>query len=626
MKVSHKVAIFSSIIVIVTFTVFSWIQYQSVKTNLYNAAKLNVEQTSIIVSRQISRWLNNKLELIDIVAKSITDDFSHDNIQKEFNNPILREKFVLVFGGLDTDGKPITNSKTWSSPGWDARQRPWYDLARNNPSAVLTPPYQSSSTKKMLISAVANLNDENGFKGAFGGDISLEGISDAINQVTFNDTGYAFVINKAQLIVTHPDAAFNGKSLSDLFSTDLPVINSEFQKLELGDTTSYVSFQSLTELKNKEWYLGIVLDESKVMAQATSFGISAVIGAILSALLCSLALFLAISRILRPLKRLNNSLIDISSGEGNLTKRLDAQDNDEFGTVSKNFNQFISQLQHIIVDVKELSSNIRDDTQKTSQASDESASGLIIQLEELESLAADMEKMNHDSAQVAENALSSVNLSQSADTDAISGAAIMSDTSHFIDHLMQDMENASLAVNELKQYSNDIQKVLTAITGIAEQTNLLALNAAIEAARAGESGRGFAVVADEVRTLAVRTQHSTDETSNIIQKLQNGVTDAVEKIDKSRNAATQTNEAAIKADVIFAKIRGSISDIKSLSIDISNAAKHQSKTSEEINSKTSKIRDISQGVYSQAQQQNFLCATMVSSTDNQELVLKKFKT
>ncbi|NQZ30787.1 MAG: methyl-accepting chemotaxis protein [Oceanospirillaceae bacterium] len=625
MKVSHKVVIISSVIVIVTFTLFSWTQYQSVKTALYQAAKLNVDQTSKIVSGQIARWLNNKLELIDIVARSINNDFSPGNIQKEFNNPILKDKFVLIFGGLDTDGQPITNSKTWSSPGWDARKRPWYNVARDNDRAILTAPYQSSSTKKMLISAVAKLTNEQKFAGAFGGDISLEGISQAINQVTFNNTGYAFVIDAEGLIVSHPDPALNGKKLRDLFVTQTPEISHEFQELPLNDKTLYVSFQSLTELRDKQWYLGIALEKDKVLAQATSFGISAIIGAFLCALICSVALFISITRTLRPLKKLNQSLVDISSGEGDLTHRLHTDSTDEFGSVSKNFNRFISQLQSIIIDVKHVSVDIRSNTQKSSVVSIEAAQGLVKQLEQLDSLAAAMDEMNLESKKVVHNAQASVELSQLTDTAAADGTVIMADTSQHIENLLQEMEQASEAVDKLKVYSNEIESVLTAITGIAEQTNLLALNAAIEAARAGESGRGFAVVADEVRTLAVRTQNSTDETSKIIRNLQEGVQNAINKIDSSKNVASETNQTAEKANLIFSKIRSSISDIKELSIEISEAAKHQNETSEEINTNTNKIRDISQGVFQQAQDQSELCQIMVQSTDEQDNVLKKFK-
>ena len=69
MKVSQKVVLISSAIVAITFTLFSWMQYNTVKNALYDNAASNVSETSAVISSQISHWLNGKLDLIDIVAQ-----------------------------------------------------------------------------------------------------------------------------------------------------------------------------------------------------------------------------------------------------------------------------------------------------------------------------------------------------------------------------------------------------------------------------------------------------------------------------------------------------------------------------------------------------------------------------
>jgi len=81
------------------------------------------------------------------------------------------------------------------------------------------------------------------------------------------------------------------------------------------------------------------------------------------------------------------------------------------------------------------------------------------------------------------------------------------------------IEAASHEVFKFGEKTQEISKIVDAITQVAQQTNLLALNATIEAARAGEYGRGFAVVADEVRKLAESAGKSAEQISLLARNI-----------------------------------------------------------------------------------------------------------
>ncbi|WP_293267548.1 methyl-accepting chemotaxis protein [Neptunomonas sp.] len=625
MKVSHKVALLASGIVIFAFTVFSWVQYSTVKDALYEKTAQSTTEATGALGLQVTNWLNSKLVLIDMMSQVMNENFDGPTIQRTFDTPLLKKEFILIFGGLDTDGQRITNDPSWTPENWDARKRPWYPFAKNHKRAVLTDPYPDAATNDILISAVANFYDKGEFKGAFGGDLSLKTVSDAVNTLNFNNTGYAFLLNSKGNIISHPNEEVNGESISTVFGGNTPTLSKELQEVDVDGKAVFTAFHKLEGLYGSEWFIGVVLDKSLVMASANRFGWTAIVGTVLSALLCSLALYLTVSRQLLPLQKLRESLLEINRGEGDLTKRLSVDSKDEFGQVSGDFNQFVEYLQNLIGRVKKISHEIQSNTDVTASSASEASENLETQLFELDQLATAMHEMSATAQDVASNAQHAADSANLADVAATKGVEVVSKTTRSIASLTNEMDDVVQTINDLIGYSDNIESVLTVITGIADQTNLLALNAAIEAARAGDMGRGFAVVADEVRALASRTQKSTEEIKSMIHQLQTGVRNAESTILNGRQKASDTQIASSEADEVLGTIRDSIHEINQMIVQIATAAEEQSATAEEINRNTTNIRDISQSVSNGAKTQEQRCATMVELTVRQDAELGKFK-
>jgi len=215
--------------------------------------------------------------------------------------------------------------------------------------------------------------------------------------------------------------------------------------------------------------------------------------------------------------------------------------------------------------VIELAQGLSDHTagaQQQAQTDAESIDGAVAEL------TGSVEDVAKSSAQAAE---ASVQANRGADE----GKVAMTEALGSMDTLSAELSNARQAMQQLDSHIEGIDNVLVVIRGVAEQTNMLALNAAIEAARAGEQGRGFAVVADEVRNLAGRTQQSTQEIQEMIERVQNGAREVVNVVVQGDNQAKVCEELIETACVSLAEISGEISAIGDINKHIDELSSQQ---------------------------------------------------
>lgn len=291
-------------------------------------------------------------------------------------------------------------------------------------------------------------------------------------------------------------------------------------------------------------------------------------------------------------KSINKGLIEtikvlrqIADGNFAYSLALSSNKNDEFSRLIDSVNDMSKNLQNLVREADNAS------TEMTDIANDLSNSTVL--------LAKNNEKITVQTSQLG---LASEEMSVTANEVTLTtnelylaatetneasneGALLMHQTDDAINQVSTIVNEATVIVQALGNSAKNIGNVVDVIEEIAAQTNLLALNAAIEAARAGEMGRGFAVVADEVRDLAAKTvlattkitgtvseiQQLSKSASNVMEQGQQAVIHGVEKGVMAREAIDRLKTNTEKASIQTAQIATSIEQMSVTISDTTNS-------------------------------------------------------
>lgn len=303
-------------------------------------------------------------------------------------------------------------------------------------------------------------------------------------------------------------------------------------------------------------------------------------------LILSSGIFWALKLLLmKPIAQVTSRIQDIAEGDGDLTKRLSFQKENEMGSMASGMDRFLDKLQHLIRTISDgfgkldtSLGNIRNGSEQMVEASklmgekSQSASTNANSVtEEVNHVVKDMDQLRSQINGIA-NSMKEFNTTV---VEVTRSATMQSQKSQEADQLT---ENAAGIVQGLSNMVHSITEILDTIRSISNQTRLLALNATIEAASAGEAGKGFAVVASEVKELAKRTAESTEGIQNLVGTIQGQMDQAVQAISAVRSQVREMKDASLvvassmeEQSITLQTVTSSISETNGLTKSVNEA-------------------------------------------------------
>ncbi len=363
---------------------------------------------------------------------------------------------------------------------------------------------------------------------------------------------------------------------------------------------------ALVAKMNTEEAFAAVTDMKQVGSGATGsiFWSSVVIIAV-SVLAISFVTWYLVKSIAGPLQDLVKRFHAISTGEADLTRRVELNSKDELGDLADGFNKFIERMQNTVSKISSSCTDLASASSQmgvTSEILSHGASETEQQSASANSSAEKMSSTMNDMAASSEQMTSNVHAVAAATEEmksTITEIAKNAEQSAQVAGRASELATVSdEKISGLGESAEEIGKVTEVIQNIAEQTNLLALNATIEAARAGEAGKGFAVVASEVKELAQQTAEATEDIRSRINSIQTTTNEAVTSIKEITTVITDVNDvsrtiaAAVEEQSITTRdIAESVAQVSTAVEVVASGVKDSAKTSQEINVSINTVED-----------------------------------
>ena len=472
----------------------------------------------------------------------------------------------------------------------------------------------SKTSGKYVMPIARAAKDANGKTfGFFVGMLGIKQLTDKVESFQIGETGYFLLTDGTGQIVAHRNSEYVLQKIEIIPEVANLIYSgngkNSYAELELEGKKS-VSF--VAPISDTGYSIGYIVSLSQVHTATTQTQKVVVIVGIAVALILAILFILLLNRVLARLKKINVLIRDLSSGDADLTVRLDVHNADEVGELVIGVNMFLEKFHDIMSNIKQSEVELNEagtvlvnEIENTTSTMTQMAGNINLVNGQVGNQSATVENSTTAITEISKNIEYLDSMIQGQASTVVEASAAVEEMIGNINSvdksvikmveeftvLELDTKNGieqNSSVNELIQkiseQSVSMMDANTTIQSIAEQTNLLAMNAAIEAAHAGEAGKGFSVVADEIRKLAETSAEQSNKIGEELSKIQNGIAHVVEASSESEKSFQNVSSRINTTSELITQIRGAMEEQQAGSQQILEAL-------QAMNESTSKVRD-----------------------------------
>ncbi len=609
---------------IVLFFIMTFITSQRLKVY----ATRQMRDSLVSASDAASEYVMGALKKPRILLEALADVFSNGMFDNEAEN--LNVFTNLTKSYTDSTGfygymKGVYYDGTGWVPDadWDPVKRPWYTGAVADPNNfVYSDVYVDDQTGGSVVSISKQVFDfVHRPLGVVSIDFPLDSIKKIIKEKCTSADERMFILTDKGFFATHEKYTADDNIATIEYGAYEKLAEkflSGSDEIFAAETDGISFYYKSTPIEGTHWYF-IYGKSQATVNHFVNKSVNIIIIAYVALFAVMFVLLDIILRgIIRPIRLTATALSNISSGEADLTRRIDVvPSSKEMRTVVESFNAFAKKLQEMVGSIKASSSNLDvvSANMKDSVASvSNSMTSIRISIGSVQQNVKKQSDGFNETAQVIQevaSSISNVNDMIDSQTNSIRDSSInvtqlvssieqistsmktMADSfSQLDDEARSGMEKqakVNARISQIETQSQMLQEANAAIASIASQTNLLAMNAAIEAAHAGEAGKGFAVVADEIRKLSETSSGQSKTIGVQLKNIKDSIGEIVAASQESSAAFSGVSARIQKTDELVQSVRTSLEKQNEDSRQVISSLAGMDKNAEDVRKASSQM-------------------------------------